>query len=113
MAPTLNTRRCTIEPMRFFVVERVRPGVQMKREEFAKLAGEDLKYKRKLEKEGKIIGGPFLDILADGYLLETKTLEEMGEIFFNSPINFLTEREVHPLGTFKDSLEGMDDLRSK
>jgi len=99
--------------MRFLVVERVKSGIQMNREEFANLAGEDLKYKLRLEKEGKIIGGPFLDILADGYLLETKTLEEMGEIFFHSPINFFTDREVHPLGTFKDSLEGMNDLKNK
>lgn len=99
--------------MRFLVIERIRSGVQLEREEFAKLAGEELKYKRKLEKEGRIIGGPFLDILAGGYLLETKTIEEMGEIFFNSPLNFLTEREVHPLGTYKDSLEGLNELRKK
>ena len=42
--------------------------------------------------------------------LETKTIEEMGEIFFNSPVNFLVDREVHPLGSFLDTLEGMKKL---
>ena len=81
--------------------------------DFPKLAADDLEYKRKLEKAGKIVGGPCLDILADGYILETKTIEEMGEIFFASPSNMVMDREVHPLGTFKDSLEGMNELRKK
>ena len=82
--------------------------------EFMKLAGEDLKYKAKLQKDGKIIsGGPCLDIVGDCYVLETATIEEMGEIFFNSPINFVVSREVHPIGTFEDSLEGMKELARK
>jgi hypothetical protein len=99
--------------MRFFVIEKVRAGTPIDPKEFAKMAGEDLDYKRKLEKAGKIIGGPCLDILADGFILETKTIEEMGEIFFGSPTNLVVDREVHPLGTFKDSLEGMKELRKK
>jgi len=99
--------------MRFIVTERTRAGVAIDPKEFADLAAADMKYKRDLEKEGKIIGGPCLDILADAYILETKTLEEMGEIFFNSPSNLVMDREVHPLGTFKDSLEGMKEMRKK
>ena len=99
--------------MRFFVMEKVRAGVQIDAKDFAKLASADLEYKRKLEKAGKIVGGPCLDILADGYVLETDTIEEMGEIFFGSPSNMVMDREVHPLGTFKDSLEGMNELRKK
>jgi hypothetical protein len=98
--------------MRFLVIERMNvAGTDPK--EFAKVAREELEYKRKLEKSGKIIGGPFLDILAGGYILETRTLEEMGEIFFNSPANFFTEREVHPVGSFADSLEGMQEFPRK
>ncbi|HUI00124.1 MAG TPA: hypothetical protein VLU99_02065 [Nitrososphaerales archaeon] len=99
--------------MRFLVIEKVRAGVQVDMKAFAKLAAEDLQYKRKLEKAGKLVGGPCLDILADGYVLETETIEEMGEIFFASPSNLVMDREVHPLGTFKDSLEGMEELRKK
>jgi hypothetical protein len=99
--------------MRFYVMEKVRAGTQIDQKEFAKMAGADLEYKLKLEKAGKIIGGPCLDILGDAYILETKTLEEMGEIFFASPTNFYVDREVHPLGSFKDSMEGMDELRKK
>jgi len=99
--------------MRFFVLEKVRAGVQFDREDFMKVATADLEYKRKLEKSGKIIGGPCLDILADGYVLETETIEELGEIFFGSPSNLVMDREVHPLGSFKDSLEGMEELRKK
>jgi muconolactone delta-isomerase len=99
--------------MRFFVIEKVRAGAQMDPKEFVKMAAEDLEYKRKLEKAGKIIGGPCLDILGDGFILETKTIEEMGEIFFASPTNLHVDREIHPLGTFKDSLEGMKELRKK
>ena len=99
--------------MRFFVMERAKPGVQIDPKEFTKMAAEDLEYKRKLEKAGKLVGGPCLDILGDGFILETKTIEEMGEIFFASPMNFFVDREVHPLGTFKDSLEGMKELRKK
>lgn len=99
--------------MRFIVIERAKAGVTIDPKQFVDIAAADLKYKRELEKEGKLIGGPFLDILADAYILETKTLEEMGEIFFNSPSNFVMDREVHPLGTFKDSLEGMKEMRKK
>lgn len=99
--------------MRFIVMERAKAGVTIDPKQFADLAVADLRYKRGLEKEGKLIGGPCLDILADAYILETKTLEEMGEVFFNSPTNFVMDREVHPLGTFKDSLEGMKEMRKK
>ncbi len=51
-----------------------------------------------------------MDILGECYILETKTIEEMGEIFFNSPSNFYVDREVHPLGSFEDTLEGMKEL---
>lgn len=97
--------------MRFLVMEKVRAGVQIDMKDFAKLAVADLEYKRKLEKEGKIIGGPFLDVLGVGYVLETKTIEELGEIFFGSPSNLMMDREVHPLGSFKDSLQGMKEMR--
>jgi hypothetical protein len=53
------------------------------------------------------------DILAQGFVLETETIEEMGEIFFESPFNLVMDREVHPLGTFKDTLEGMNEMRKK
>lgn len=99
--------------MRFFVLEKVRAGLQIDSKDFTRLASADLEFKRKLEKAGKIIGGPCLDILADGYVLETETIEEMGEIFFESPSNLVMDREVHPLGTFKDSLEGMKELSKK
>jgi hypothetical protein len=99
--------------MRFIVIERAKAGLPIDPKQFAEIGAEDLKYKRKLEKDGKLIGGPCLDILADAYVLETKTIEEMGEIFFNSPTNFVMDREVHPLGTFEDSLEGMKELRKK
>jgi hypothetical protein len=95
--------------MRFLVVERVKQNFGPKdMDEFGKVAIEDIKYKAKLEKKQKIVGGgPFLDVLGVCYILETKTIEEMGDILFDSPSNFFVEREVHPLGTFKDTLEGM------
>jgi len=96
--------------MRFIVVERIRTGVSLDSKASAKMASEYLKYMAKLEKKGKVIGGPCLDILANGYILETKTIEEMGEIFFDSPANFLMDREVHPLGGFLDTLKGMKEL---
>jgi hypothetical protein len=100
--------------MKILVLEKVRgEAVSSKRDEFAKLAGEDLAYKLKLEKEGKIIaGGPYLDTLADCYILNVNTAEEMGEIFFNSPSNLFVDREIHLLGTFADSLEGMREIVS-
>lgn len=96
--------------MRFLVIERVTHAGRHNTDEFVKLARADLEYKAGLQKKGKIVGGPFLDILGEGYILETETMEEMGEIFFNSPANMITDREVHPLGTFQDSLEGMEEL---
>jgi hypothetical protein len=72
--------------MKFFVVEKVRADSQVNTDKFVELGAKDLKYKVQLEKQKKIVGGgPCLDILADCYILETKTIEEMGEIFFNSP----------------------------
>jgi hypothetical protein len=97
--------------MRFAIIEKLRSGAVAA--DFPNVAAEDLKYKKKLEKEGKIIsGGPCLDILADCFILETETLEELGEILFNAPNNLYVEREVHPLGTFADSEEGMRELGS-
>jgi hypothetical protein len=95
--------------MRFLVVERVKQNFGPRDfEDFGKVAVEDLKYKVKLEKKGKIIGGgPFLDVLGVCFVLETESLEEMGDILFNSPSNFFVEREVHPLGTYADTLDGM------
>ena len=75
-----------------------------------KLWKSDIEYKMKLQKEGKIVGGgPFLDIGAQCYILEVPSVEEMGEIFFNSPLNLWTQREVHPLGSFADTLEGINE----
>jgi hypothetical protein len=101
--------------MKFLVIERIRgSAIPLNQTEFAKLAGDDLRYKLQLKKRKKIVaGGPFLDTLADGYIIETDTVEELGEILFNSPSNLAVDREVHPLGTFDDSLEGMDELRKK
>ncbi len=96
--------------MHFFVMEKIRTGVRADSKEFAKVGVEYMKYMAKLQKKGKVVGGPFLDTLANGYILETKTIEEMGEVFFNSPANFLLDREVHPLGSFLDTLEGMKKL---
>lgn len=94
--------------MRFLVIERVRQSIGPKDlKDFASAANKDLKYKVGLKKKGKIVGGgPFLDTLGLCYILETKSIEEMGEIFFNSPGNFQVDREVHALGTFEDSLKG-------
>ncbi len=71
----------------------------------------DLEYKLRLQKEGKIVGGgPFLDIGALCYILDVPSVEEMGEIFFSSPTNPWTQREVHPLGSFSDTLEGIKEM---
>jgi hypothetical protein len=95
--------------MRFIVTEKVQTGVGRDNKEFMKVAEGYLKYMAKLQKKGKVIGGPCLDVLSNGYILETKTIEEMGEIFFNSPANFFLDREVHPIGSFEDTLEGMKE----
>jgi len=74
-----------------------------------KLYKSEIEYKMKLQKKGKIVGGgPFLDVSAVCYILDVPTVEEMGEIFFNSPLNPWTHREVHPLGTFADTLAGFE-----
>jgi hypothetical protein len=101
--------------MKFLVVEKVHVGTgPAGGSDITSAALEDLKYKVNLEKKGKIIGGgPFLDTIGDSYILQTKTIEEMGEILFNSPTNFMVEREVHPLGTFADSFEGMKELNRR
>ena len=101
--------------MKFPVVEKVNPGMTAgKPLEFADEAHKDLRYKMDLKKKGKIVGGgPFLDVVGDCYILETKTLEEMGKILFSSPSNIHVEREVHPLGSFEDSYEGMAELLGK
>jgi len=99
--------------MKFLVIERIRQSIGPKDlKEFSAMAYKDSKYKVDLKKKGKIVeGGPFLDSLGVSYILETDTIEEMGEIFFNSPGNFFVDREVHPLGTFEDTLEGFQPSR--
>ena len=94
--------------MKFLVIEKVRQSIGPKDlKEFSVTAAKDVKYKLELKKKGKIVdGGPFLDSLGVSYILETRTIEEMGEVFFNSPGNFMVDREVHPLGTFEDTLQG-------
>ena len=82
--------------------------------QLSKLIQSEFEYKLKLQREGKIVGGgPFLDIGALCYILDVPSVEEMGEIFFNSPINLWTQREVHPLGTFSDTLEGIKQAMPK
>ena len=79
-------------------------------ERMMKMWQSDFEYKIKLQKEGKIIGGgPFLDIGALCYILEVASVEEMGEIFFNAPMNLWMQREVHPLGSFQDTLDGIKE----
>ena|SRR5208283_1691577 len=101
--------------MKFIVIEKVRgSAIPTSTTAFAKLVGEDLKYHLKLVKEGKIVsGGPCLDILAVCYILETNSIDEMGDIFFNSPGNLFVEREVHPLGSFEDTSEGIKEMAKK
>ncbi len=99
--------------MRFLVIERMNMAQMGDMKEFGPVAKAEMEYKLKLQKQGKIVGGPCLDILAGGYILETKSIEEMGEVFFNSPANFMTDREVHPLGTFQDSLNGILEMSKK
>ena len=80
-------------------------GIQM-----MKMWQSDFEYKVKLQKEGKIVGGgPFLDVSALCYILEAPTVKGMGEIFFNAPMNLWIHREVHPIGTFQDTLEGVKE----
>jgi len=111
----LNSVRPNGLGMKFLVIERVRgSAISSDPAGFAKTATDELKYKLQLERKKKIVGGgPFLDTLGVGYILETETIEELGELFFNSPANMITDREVHPLGTFSDSLEGMGELGKK
>jgi len=95
--------------MRFLVVEKPRAGVDPS--QMMKIAADDVQYSLKLQKQKKVIGGgPFLDIIGDGYILETNTIEEMAEVFFNSPSNVYVDREVHPLGTYEDTLEGLREM---
>jgi hypothetical protein len=75
------------------------------------LVRSEFEYLLKLEKEGKIIaGGPFLDTRAGCFILNVESVEEMGEILFNSPMNVWSEREVHPLGSVADTLEGFKEM---
>jgi hypothetical protein len=103
---------------KFLVIERYSPPPQMmspgssEGTQMLKTFQSEIEYKVKLQKEGKIVGGgPFLDVGALCYILDVPTVEEMGEIFFNSPLNLWTQREVHPLGTFLDTLEGMKGMQ--
>jgi uncharacterized protein YciI len=71
----------------------------------------DIEYKFKLQKEGKIlVGGPFLDIRGGCGIIEVDSVEELGEIFFNSPLNPWVEREVHPIGNAEDTLAGLREM---
>jgi muconolactone delta-isomerase len=102
---------------KFLVIERMAaaapmtsPGSQ-EAANMLTLLRSDLEYKVRLQKEGKIVGGgPFLDVGAVCYILDVPTVEEMGEILFSSPLNPWTSREVHPLGTFADTLEGFKEM---
>jgi hypothetical protein len=80
---------------KFLVIEKMGTNVPVatpdspEGAQMMKLFQSDFEYKIKLQKEGKIVGGgPFLDIGALCYILEVPTVEEMGEIFFNAPLNF-------------------------
>jgi hypothetical protein len=80
--------------------------------QMVQLLQSEMEYKVKLQQEGKIIGGgPFLDVGSICYILDVPSVEEMGEIFFSSPMNPWTQREVHPLGTFADTLEGIKAMQ--
>ena len=110
----------TVAMSRFLVIERpatpshMAPPDSPEGKEMMKMFESEIEYKVKLQNEGKIVGGgPFLDVGALCYILEVPNVEEMGEIFFNSPLNLWTQREVHPLGTFSDTLEGMKTVQGR
>jgi muconolactone delta-isomerase len=100
---------------KFLVIEK--PSVVMpismdaaQGEKMMKMFQSDFEYKINLQKEGKIVGGgPYLDIAGMCYILDVPSVEAMGEIFFNAPMNMWMQREVHPLGTFQDTLEGVKE----
>ncbi len=91
-ARTLVTSAVDFRPCDSSSLKKGAARSQVGQGNFAKLATDDLEYKRKLEKAGKIIGGPGLDVLGVGYVLETDTIEELGEIFFRSPSNLVMDR---------------------
>ena len=100
---------------KFLVIEKPASMAPMSPEssegaQMMKMFQSEIEYKVKLQKEGKIVGGgPFLDIGALCYILDVPNVEEMGEVFFKSPLNPWTQREVHPLGTFADTLQGIKE----
>jgi hypothetical protein len=104
---------------KFLVVEKpnvqfpmTRPDTPESMQSMALLRSQ-IEYFIKLRKDGKIIaGGPFLDIFGGCFILEVASVEEMGEIFFNEPLNPWTTREVHPLGSWEDTLEGFKEMAS-
>ena len=70
-----------------------------------------MEYQLNLQKQGKVVaGGPFLDILGGCAIYEVDSVEELGEIFFNNPLNMWMTREIHPLGTTEDTLSGMKEM---
>jgi muconolactone delta-isomerase len=72
-----------------------------------RLQGE-FEYQLSLQKKGKIIaGGPFLDRRGGCYILDVPSVEEMGEILFNSPLAPWFETEIHPIGSVEETLEGL------
>jgi muconolactone delta-isomerase len=79
--------------------------------EMGKLLLSEFEFELKLQKEGKIVaGGTFLDIRGGCGIIEVDSVEELGEIFFNSPLNPWIDREVHPLGKVEDTLAGMKEM---
>ena len=100
---------------KFLVIERPSSPPPMSMDsavggQMMKMFQSDFEYKIKLQKEGKIVaGGPYLDVGGLCYILDVPTVEEMGEIFFNAPMNMWMTREVHPLGTFQDTLDGVKE----
>ena len=100
---------------RFLVIQRATgptpPPNSPEIAEMAKLLVSEFEYQLKLQKEGKIVaGGSFLDIRGGCGIVEVDSVEELGEIFFNSPLNPWVDRELHPLGTIEDTLAGMKEM---
>ncbi len=72
-------------------------------EQSTQLVMAEIEYWHKLEKTGKIVGGPFAGKQGGGGIIEVESLDELHAILTGAPFYGMARVEVHALTTFEAS----------
>jgi len=92
-----------------FLIKVVPMGISpMPPEQSTQLLMAEMEYWHKLEKTGKIVGGPFAGKQGGGGIIEVESLDELHSMLTGAPFYGMACTEVHALTTFEASKKAVN-----